>query len=93
MRCRKENGPHAWIGHGCLELGRQFKAFGSGKIANEFGLLADAADDPQAVAFALDRLDDIFSPSAKADHGGIDHRRMDGFGSGLAGWKLIGNAY
>ena len=89
MRGGEKNGPHAGIGHSLLELGRQFEAFGRRKIANQLGLLADPADDAQAPAFALDRLDDIFSPSAKADHGGIDH----GCANGLAGRKLMGGAY
>jgi len=88
MRGGEKNSSHAGIGHCRLELGGQFKAFGSGKIANEFGLLADAADDAQALAFALHRLDDIFSPSAKADYGGIDHGHTGARAGGLAGPKL-----
>jgi hypothetical protein len=34
-------------------------------------------------------LDDIFSPSAEADHGGIDHGRS----GGLGGRNFIGGAY
>src|SRR4029077_598875 len=89
MRGGEKNGAHAGIGHGRLELGRQFKAFGRRKISNQLGLLAEPANDAQAPAFALGCLDDIFSPSAKADHGGIDH----GCANGLAGRKLRGGAY
>ena len=73
MRGRKENRLNARIGNGLLEIRRQFEALAGCEIADQFGLFAYAADKSQALAFALDRLDDIFSPAAETDYGGIDH--------------------
>jgi hypothetical protein len=58
-------------------FGGQFEAPGRGEFANQLGLSADSANEAQALAFALHRLDDIFSPSAKADYGGIYHRQKN----------------
>src|SRR5262249_41514680 len=94
MRGGEKNSLDAGIRHCRRKLGGQFKAFGGGKIANELGLLADAAEDAQALAFALDRLDDIFSPSAKADYSSIDHgRRTEACVDGVSVGKIIGDAY
>ena len=70
--CKKDR-LNAGIGDGFFEFGRQFEAFGGGEIANQFWLLAHAADKSQAVAFALNRIDDIFSPASETDYGGVDH--------------------
>jgi hypothetical protein len=70
--CKKDR-LNARIGNGVLEFGRQFEAFGGGEIADQFRLLAHAADKAQALAFALNRIDDIFPPASETDYGGIDH--------------------
>src|SRR6266550_564865 len=41
--CKKDR-LNARIGNGVLEFGRQFEAFGGGEIADQFRLLAHAAD-------------------------------------------------
>ena len=89
MRGREENRLYTWIRDGLFEFRGQFEVFGRREIAHQLRLLADPADKPQALAFALHRLDDIFSPSAKADYGGIDH----GWTCVLGGRNVIDNAY
>jgi hypothetical protein len=71
-RCKK-NRLNAWIGNGLFEFGRQFEVLGGCEIADKFGLLAHTADKSQALAFALNRINDIFSPAAETDYCGIDH--------------------
>ena len=73
MRRRQEHRLDARVGDGFLEIGRQFEALGGCEIAHELGLLADAADDAQALAFALHGFDDALAPAAKADHRGVNH--------------------
>src|SRR5215475_13580505 len=71
-RCQK-NRLHARIGDGLFEFGGQFEALGRREFAHQLGLFANCANEAQALAFALHRLDDVFSPSAKTDYGGIYH--------------------
>jgi len=89
MRCREENGPHAGIAHRLLEFSGQFETLGRREITHQIGLLTDSTDEAQALAFALHRFDDIFSPSAEADYGGVDHR----WASDLVGRNVMNNAY
>ncbi len=71
-RCKKYS-LNARVGDRVLEFGGQFEAFGRCKVADEVRLLAHPTNKAQPLAFPLHGFDDIFSPSAKADHGGIDH--------------------
>jgi hypothetical protein len=73
MRCSQKDRLHTGIGHNLFEFSGQFKAVSGRKIAHQLGLLADSADEAQAIAFALNSLDDIFSPSAEADHSSVYH--------------------
>src|SRR5262245_2389113 len=73
MRCSQKDRLHTGIGHNLFEFSGQFKALSGRKIAHQLGLLADSADEAQAIAFALNSLDDIFSPSAEADHSSVYH--------------------
>src|SRR5262245_291863 len=73
MRRSQKNRLHARVGDGFFEFSGQFEALGGREFAHQFGLLADSANEAQALAFALHRLNDVFSPSAKADYGGIYH--------------------
>ncbi|HET9176305.1 MAG TPA: hypothetical protein VFN84_08095, partial [Pseudolabrys sp.] len=56
-----------------------FEALGGREFAHQHGLFADSANEAQALAFALHRLDDVFSPSAKTDYGGIYHGQKSGW--------------
>ncbi len=79
VRGCEKNRLNTGIGNGLLELRGQFEALGRREIADQFRLFAHAADKPQALAFALNRIDDIFSPAAEADYGGIDHEWWAGW--------------
>ena len=70
---RQKDRLHTRVGERLFEFGRQFEALGRREIAHQFGLLADSANEAQALALALHRLDDVFSPPAKADYSGIYH--------------------
>ena len=73
MRRRQEHRLHARVGDRLLEIGRQLEALGGGEIAHQIGLLADAADEAQALALALHGFDDVLAPASEADDGGVDH--------------------
>ena len=75
MRCCQKNRLHARVRDRLFEFSRQFESLGRREFAHQLGLFADPANEAQALAFALHRLDDVFSPSAKADYGGIYHGR------------------
>src|SRR5262245_2354808 len=75
MRCCQKNRLHARVGDRLFEFGGQFESLGHREFAHQLGLFADSANEAQALAFALHRLDDVFSPAAKADYGGIYHGR------------------
>src|SRR5262249_58905136 len=89
IRGLAENGPHAGIPHRLFEFSGQFEALGRREITHQIGLLPDSADEEQALAFALHRFDDIFSPSAEADYGGVDHR----WASDLVGRNVVQHRY
>jgi hypothetical protein len=76
MRSCEKDCLHAGVSDRFFEPGRYFERFGGREIADQVGLLTDAADEPQALAFALYRLDDVFSPPAEADDRCIDHERV-----------------
>ena len=87
-RCQK-NRLHARVGDGFFKFSGQFEALGGREFAHQLWLFADSANEAQALAFALHRLDDVFSPSAKADYSGIYHGQK----SDWARQDIIDDAY
>src|SRR5262245_5250665 len=77
MWCREKDGLHARVGDRVFELGRYLEALGGREITHQLGLLADTANEPQALAFALYRFNDVFSPPAEANDRCVDHEKAD----------------
>src|SRR5262245_56842164 len=73
MRRRQHHGFHARVRDGVRELCRELEVMRLRKIADVVRLLAHAADEAQALALALGRLNDSLAPASKADDCSVDH--------------------
>ena len=73
MRRRQENRLHGGVGDGVGEVGGEAEAVLRGEGAHVVGLLADAVDEAQLLALALDGRHQRLSPASEPDDGGVDH--------------------
>ena len=77
MRRRQQDRLHLWIGDRIVKLARQPETVARRQFARRLRFFADAMHDAQALALALDRIENGLAPAPQTDHGYLNHACPD----------------